>query len=61
MPHYALGAKVNLEVDVMGKYASKYSTALRDKVNTLESKMNALVAFLAVLTIGTVGYKVYNK
>lgn len=60
MPHYALGAKVNLEVDVMGKYASKYSAALKDKVNNLESKMNAIVTFLTVLTIGIVGYKVYK-
>ena len=31
MPHYQLGGKVNLEVDVMGKYAGKATEILKTK------------------------------
>ena len=62
MPHYPIGSKVNLEVDVMGKYAAKYSAAIKDKVNHLENKINTMVAIIAVLTIGSiVGFNVMKK
>ena len=62
MPHYPIGSKVNLEVDVMGKYAAKYSAAIKGKVNNLENKINTMVAIIAVLTIGSiVGFNVMKK
>ena len=47
---------------MMGKYAAKYSAAIKDKVNNLENKINTMVAIIAVLTIGSiVGFNVMKK
>ena len=38
MPRYQIGGKVNLEVDVMGKYAGKATESMKTKVQELENR-----------------------
>ena len=60
MPHYQLGGKVNLEVDVMGKYAGKATEILKTKVHELENRVNMFVALFAAVTVGLVSYNAYK-
>lgn len=62
LPHKAVGARVNLEADVLGKYAAEAAgrqvAVLEDRVVRLERVTIALaVALIATLALATPGLR----
>ena len=60
MPHYPIGGEVNLEVDVMGKYAGKATEHMEIKVRELENRINMFVALFTAVTVGLASYNAYK-
>lgn len=58
IPHKDVGARINIEVDVLGKYVEKSMGAVRDRVDALEKVVaiqQSAIAQLVIITLTAIG------